>query len=170
MEQPDLAPVANLQTIDFEKLTQGEVQEVTRMVQICDTDGFFYLDLRGWMDGKLVQSLDKCNIIVEEWFKQPVEVKDKTVTLSDAHGYKHVGQQSGVNRGARQVRPRRAREHRKSPSLTGGVFDQAQRAEAADGCVRRKARDDGQHMSGRHWLHTPERSPDETIAGTRSPI
>ncbi|KAE8343796.1 hypothetical protein BDV24DRAFT_149381 [Aspergillus arachidicola] len=71
------------------------------MVESPIDDGFFYLDLRDWKDGQLVNSLNACNGIVEEWFKKSKEEKAKTVTLSDAHGYKLVGQRSGVKKGQR---------------------------------------------------------------------
>ncbi|KAE8368137.1 hypothetical protein BDV27DRAFT_122839 [Aspergillus caelatus] len=101
MLQEALSPVAKLQTIDFVKLAYRDAEEVSRMVQIATDDGFFYLDLRGWKDGQLISSLNACNGIVEEWFKKPNEEKAKTVTLSDAHGYKPIGQQSGVKEGQR---------------------------------------------------------------------
>ncbi|KAB8217050.1 hypothetical protein BDV33DRAFT_206713 [Aspergillus novoparasiticus] len=71
------------------------------MVESPTDDGLFYLDLRGWKDGQLINSLNACNGIVEEWFKKPKEEKAKTLTLFDAHGYKPVGQQSGVKEGQR---------------------------------------------------------------------
>lgn len=47
MAQQKLSPVAQLQTIDFLKITQGETDEIGSMVQAATDNGFFYLDLRG---------------------------------------------------------------------------------------------------------------------------
>ncbi|KAK3314215.1 hypothetical protein B0H66DRAFT_630699 [Apodospora peruviana] len=101
MTQPQLSPLANLQTIDFDKLVNKDADEVRRLVEICTNDGFLYLDLTQWNGGKLLKSLDECNNIVKDWFTKPIEEKAATVTLSDAHGYKPVGQQSGVQEGQR---------------------------------------------------------------------
>jgi isopenicillin N synthase-like dioxygenase len=101
MTQREVSPVADLQTVDFSSIYDGNPGEIARLLQICSNDGFFYLDLSSFEEGKLLQNLDRCNAIVREWFEKPLEEKSKTVTLSDAHGYKRVGQQSGVNEGQR---------------------------------------------------------------------
>ena len=100
-EHSNASSYAKLQTINFTKLVNGDANEISRMSDICIADGFFYLDLNDWKSGQLVRELDTANAIVEEWFKKPLEEKKKTVTLSDAHGYKPIGQQSGVKEGQR---------------------------------------------------------------------
>lgn len=100
-EHRDASSYAKLQTINFAKLAIGDASEISRMSDICVEDGFFYLDLNDWKSGHLIRELDSANAIVEEWFKKPLEEKEKTVTLSDAHGYKRIGQQSGVKEGQR---------------------------------------------------------------------
>ncbi len=101
MAQPNISPLSKLQTIKFVRLVNRDTEEVNRMVQICIDDGFFYLDLTLWNNGTFINSLDECNQIIEQWFKKPIEDKAKTITLSDAHGFKLVGQQLGVNEGQR---------------------------------------------------------------------
>ena len=96
-----VSPTAQLQTIDFAKLLGQDEAEVNRLIDICTKDGFFYLDLNTWRDGWLIQKLDECNGIVKDWFRKPIEEKSKTITTSDAHGYKRIGQQSGVKEGQR---------------------------------------------------------------------
>ena len=43
----DQDPVAQVQTIRFEGLSDGNVDEQARLHRACCDDGFFYLDMRG---------------------------------------------------------------------------------------------------------------------------
>ncbi|EME78830.1 uncharacterized protein MYCFIDRAFT_43670 [Pseudocercospora fijiensis CIRAD86] len=86
---------ARLETLSFTKLLSGDKAEMGRLLVSCQTDGFYYLDLRDWKDGQFVRLLDSLNRIMNEWFKLPLEEKEKAVALSDAQGYKPLGQQSG---------------------------------------------------------------------------
>lgn len=40
-------PVAQIQTITFEGLSNGDVDEQARLYRACCDDGFFYLDMQG---------------------------------------------------------------------------------------------------------------------------
>ncbi|KAL8704839.1 MAG: hypothetical protein Q9201_002034 [Fulgogasparrea decipioides] len=99
----DSAPLktANLQTLSYTKLVDGDEAECQSLLSSSKTDGFFYLDLSDWKSGQFVGDRDATDRILAEWFKKPFEEKAKTETLSDAHGYKRKGQQSGVIEGSR---------------------------------------------------------------------
>ena len=44
-------PVAHVQTIRFEGLSNGEADERARLYRACCDDGFFYLDMQGTAEG-----------------------------------------------------------------------------------------------------------------------
>lgn len=78
--------VAQLQTFSFQKLLAKDAQEVSRLLQAGEKDGFFYLDLttsesKGiWDDYKGVLS------VMEAWFAQPPEEKTPFAYGSDTQG------------------------------------------------------------------------------------
>ncbi|KAL6918433.1 hypothetical protein ACHAPO_008383 [Fusarium lateritium] len=86
---------ANLKTITFDKLFDKDEAEVKRLIESCEKDGFFYLDLKSAASQKFWVDLQTIDHTTKEWFKQPVEKKLETPTVSLAHGFKAVGNQSG---------------------------------------------------------------------------
>jgi isopenicillin N synthase-like dioxygenase len=81
---------ADLQTLSFSKLVARDESELRALLSACETYGFFYLDLHDWKSGEIVRDRDATDVILEEWFRLPLEVKEKTETLSDAHGYADI--------------------------------------------------------------------------------
>ena len=77
---------ANLHTLKFSSLLEGDQDQLANLLSACENDGFFYLDVRNWKDGAMVWNLDATGRIMKEWFEQPLDEKLKTETLSDAHG------------------------------------------------------------------------------------
>ncbi|KAF5711900.1 2og-fe oxygenase family [Fusarium mundagurra] len=63
--------------------------------------GFFYLDLRDWESGKILKTLEDAWVVMKQWFDRPLEKKMQMETISDAHGFKPPGVQSGVNENTR---------------------------------------------------------------------
>ncbi|KPM44140.1 hypothetical protein AK830_g2475 [Neonectria ditissima] len=99
---PSPAPEqAQLHVLSFASLLKGDPNEAANLLSACENDGFFYLDIRDWESGAMLKDLEEAGRVTKEWFKQPLEQKLKTETLSDAHGYKAPGVQSGVNENSR---------------------------------------------------------------------
>ncbi|RSL43067.1 hypothetical protein CEP53_011883 [Fusarium sp. AF-6] len=92
----DNVNTADLYTVKFDNLFDGDEQELTTLLKACESDGFFYLDLQGSGSGKLWKDLDRVGEIAKRWFAQPAEVKLETPTVSLAHGFKATGNQSGA--------------------------------------------------------------------------
>ncbi|KAF9770290.1 hypothetical protein IL306_012192 [Fusarium sp. DS 682] len=92
---------ANLHTLNFCSLLNGDKTEQANLLSACEDHGFFYLDLRDWESGKMLKTLEATWAIMKPWFDQPLEEKLNTETISDAHGFKPPGVQSGVNENTR---------------------------------------------------------------------
>ncbi|KPM44142.1 hypothetical protein AK830_g2476 [Neonectria ditissima] len=88
--------VADLQIINFANLFDKDDKEMEKLLKACDKDGFFYLDLQGAGSDKFWRDLNDVDRITKDWFTQPVGEKLKTPTVSLAHGFKAVGNQSGA--------------------------------------------------------------------------
>lgn len=83
---------AHLHTLKFTDVAKGDANALNTLVDACEKDGFFYLDLRGWESNQMLESLQNAADLMKEWFKQPLEKKLATETLSDAHGYAKIPQ------------------------------------------------------------------------------
>lgn len=84
---PNLSPEeANLHVLSFSSLLNGDKSELANLLSACEDDGFFYLDLRDWESGRMLQTLEATWRIIKQWFDQPLGEKLKTKTISDAHG------------------------------------------------------------------------------------
>jgi isopenicillin N synthase-like dioxygenase len=75
--------LANLHTIRYQKLLDNEPQELSRLLNACQTDGFFYLDLRS--ASLLLDLYRNLMTLTEKYFDQPVESKLLDV-VSDVRG------------------------------------------------------------------------------------
>lgn len=80
------AKVAELRTIKFWKIVDGDVEEISSLISACEHYGFFYLDLTGKGSGKMLEDLERLRALMKDWFNQPQDVKMETETLSNAHG------------------------------------------------------------------------------------
>ncbi|KAJ1332955.1 L-glutamate 3(R)-hydroxylase [Microdochium nivale] len=89
-------PKADLLTIDFARLFDKDPEEVAKLVHACERDGFFYIDLQNQSASNFWDDLFRVDEITREWFALPQEVKLRTPTVSLAHGFKAVGNQSGA--------------------------------------------------------------------------
>ena len=77
---------ANLRVLSFSSLLNGDKSELANLLSACEEHGFFYLDLRDWESGRMLQQLEATWRIMKQWFDQPLGEKLKTETISDAHG------------------------------------------------------------------------------------
>jgi isopenicillin N synthase-like dioxygenase len=78
-------PIAPLPVINFDDLLSGSHTEIVRLVDICKTLGFFYLNLTGAAQTALDNSRDAFRFM-EEYFDQPLQVKLRDARLSVTHG------------------------------------------------------------------------------------
>ncbi|KAJ3960619.1 hypothetical protein N0V92_002695 [Colletotrichum tropicale] len=88
-------PKADLRTIKFESLFDKDHDSLEALIKACETDGFFYLDLQATGSEKFWKDLKEIDEVTKNWFSQSTEVKLKTPTVSLAHGFKALGNQSG---------------------------------------------------------------------------
>lgn len=77
---------AGLNTIKFDALFDKDDAELQRLIQSCEKDGFFYLDLQSAGSEKFWKDLYDIDRTTKEWFQQPAEKKLETPTVSLAHG------------------------------------------------------------------------------------
>ncbi|KAJ6437218.1 multidrug resistance protein fnx1 [Purpureocillium lavendulum] len=77
---------ANLHVLSFTSLLDRDKEELANLVSACEVYGFFYLDVRDWESGRILQELDATWRVMKPWFDQPLEDKLGTETISDAHG------------------------------------------------------------------------------------
>ncbi|KAF5516746.1 hypothetical protein CGCS363_v000220 [Colletotrichum siamense] len=80
-------PKADLRTIKFESLFDKDHDSLEALIKACETDGFFYQDLQATGSEKFWKDLKEID--------ESTEVKLKTPTVSLAHGFKALGNQSG---------------------------------------------------------------------------
>jgi isopenicillin N synthase-like dioxygenase len=81
----DKTPLANLKTIKFSQLVDGNEAVLKELTTACEHHGFFYLDLTDKGSGKMFRDLSKLRIIMKDWFAQPLSSKLKTESISLSH-------------------------------------------------------------------------------------
>lgn len=78
---------AHLETLSFAKLASKDKTELNRLLDACQQQGFFYLDLA---DSRASQDLDdrrKALSLTQVWFDRPTEEKMKLYQDSVTKGY-----------------------------------------------------------------------------------
>ena len=76
---------SSLPTHDLALLRSGDLAERKRLLQTCESYGFFYLDLRS--DAKLLDQWQQLLATMAEYFTQPLETKMQDDRKSDNIGY-----------------------------------------------------------------------------------
>ncbi|KAG8165695.1 hypothetical protein KVR01_004247 [Diaporthe batatas] len=99
--EPSRAKEAQFHTLHFSSLLSGDEDEFARLLSACENDGFFYLDLRDWESGRILQQLHSTDQVLKPWFAGPLENKLKTETVTQNHGYKPLGLYPGVKEKSR---------------------------------------------------------------------
>ena len=116
-EEVEIAPLV---TIDFHKLIEGDPTEADRLLESCENDGFFYLNLQGpHPSSKILNDQNALLEVMRNYFVQPEEIKeeDNIESMTDgcvaftmtsnwhlAYGvlrFKPVGTFAGVKRNSR---------------------------------------------------------------------
>lgn len=78
-------PLAELETISYDRLLEADSQEIVRLVKNCKSLGFFYLDLTGTARCVLDDS-NSVFRVMKEYFDQPLNTKLEDVRHSVTHG------------------------------------------------------------------------------------
>lgn len=73
-----------LPTIHLDMLRAGGVTESKKLLQACQKQGFFYLDLTS--DTELCKQWEDLLSVSKQYFTQPLEVKMRDAKGSDNHG------------------------------------------------------------------------------------
>lgn len=117
----ELVEIAPLATIDFHKLADNDSGEAQRLLDCCERDGFFYLNLQGpHPSNKILDDKETLLDVMKNYFDQPDEVKseddidsmtdgcvflfyfNQSLHLSDCIlRFKPIGKFAGVNRNSR---------------------------------------------------------------------
>lgn len=84
-EDPEKILIAPLKVISFDKLLSGSHTEIDKLVDICKSFGFFYLNLNGAGQSLLDGSRDVFQFM-EGYFDQSLEVKLQDIRQSVTHG------------------------------------------------------------------------------------
>jgi non-haem dioxygenase in morphine synthesis N-terminal len=79
-----LAP-AQLKSIDYRKLSKREPAELALLLECCQNDGFFYLDLESMLF--LIKDFRELLRLSRKWFALPLETKMKNHLGTVLHGY-----------------------------------------------------------------------------------
>ncbi|KAB8276948.1 hypothetical protein BDV30DRAFT_223925 [Aspergillus minisclerotigenes] len=119
-------PVAPLPTISYEKLLAKEPVEIERLLDVCRSLGFFYLNLAGTAQVVLNNSRDVFKLM-EKYFDQALDVKLRDLRHSVTHGYTPTGTYTGAKRGERDcyetLKVAQAEMKSRAPQLPATVKD-----------------------------------------------
>ncbi|EIW65088.1 2OG-Fe-II oxygenase family oxidoreductase [Trametes versicolor FP-101664 SS1] len=123
--------VAPLATVDLGRLLAKDAAEVAKLLDVCKTHGFFYLDLQTCEPGRQILEAEQGVLrFMERFFGQPLDVKMLEDRKSHTHGFKPVGTFSGTKNGSRDcyetLKVSRAEMVEKSPKLPEDVKKQEQ--------------------------------------------
>lgn len=69
--------VAELETIDFSRLISQEPPELRRLLSVCQTDGFFYLDLHGLESRRILDDLQSLLTVMKRFFDSSLDQKNE---------------------------------------------------------------------------------------------
>ena len=86
----DSLKTADPQTFSFSKLVARDESELQALLSACEMYSFFYLELHVWKSGEIVIDRDVTDVILGEWFRRSLKVKEKTKILSDVHKYPDI--------------------------------------------------------------------------------
>jgi hypothetical protein len=79
--------VAPLESINYARLIDKDPLEIERLVQVCQTPGIFWLDLRDKPTQQWLADLQDVYAVSETYFDQAQDVKMKTYDSEDEGGY-----------------------------------------------------------------------------------
>ena len=91
---PDNVPTAPIASILLTKLLADDEEEGKRVLEACQTHGFFYLDMRDAPEGEaLIEEAEQLREVATKAFDHPLEEKTKYALLKGVSlwGYKEAG-------------------------------------------------------------------------------
>ncbi|TVY73387.1 Oxidoreductase vrtI [Lachnellula suecica] len=89
-------PVYPMETVSFERLLSQEPAELEKVLNCCETAGFFYLDLQG-IDGRRMYDDQKKTLeLMHRFFEAPLEEKNQYGLVQPHLGYEPIGSRTGV--------------------------------------------------------------------------
>jgi isopenicillin N synthase-like dioxygenase len=83
----DKSSTAYLQTLSFAKLAGKDVGELAKLLEACQQQGFFYLDLAGSDAAQALEDRLQALSLTKEWFDRPMEEKMKLRQDSVTKGF-----------------------------------------------------------------------------------
>lgn len=86
----------DLETINFSSLLSQEPAEVDKLLRLCQTEGFFYLDLQNLDGRRILDDLQTLLTVMRKFFNSPHDAKNEIGLPSQEHGYEPVGTHAGV--------------------------------------------------------------------------
>jgi len=89
-------PVYDMQTIDFSALISQEPEELEKMVKCCQTEGYFYLDLKGIDGRRFLDDQQETLKLMYRFFDSPIEIKNEYGLVAPHLGYEPIGSRNGV--------------------------------------------------------------------------
>lgn len=78
---------AHLETLSYAKLAGKDQTELTRLLNACQQQGFFYLDLAGSDVSQALNDPKKALAETTEWFNRPTEEKMRLYQNSVTKGW-----------------------------------------------------------------------------------
>lgn len=91
--------IAELITINFKKLLNGDLRQSAQLLSACAEAGFCYLNLEDWKGNAYLDNVDSLLKVSKAYFAQPLEVKKKDtneeISLFNICGYKPMGLDTG---------------------------------------------------------------------------
>ncbi|EGX90503.1 2OG-Fe(II) oxygenase family oxidoreductase, putative [Cordyceps militaris CM01] len=99
--QGKVADVAELQTINFSRLISQEPVELKKLLHLCQTEGFFYLDLQGLDSSRMLEDLQNLLAVMKRFFDSPLHEKNERGFESQRDGYEAIGTHAGIVEGTR---------------------------------------------------------------------
>ncbi|KAG9233308.1 hypothetical protein BJ875DRAFT_403260 [Amylocarpus encephaloides] len=94
-------PVYPMETVSFDQLLSQEPSEVEKVLRVCETAGFFYLDLQGIDGRRMLDDQKKTLDLMHRFFESPLEEKNQYGLVQPHLGYEPIGSRTGVFEGTK---------------------------------------------------------------------
>ncbi|KAH7356051.1 hypothetical protein BKA66DRAFT_539264 [Pyrenochaeta sp. MPI-SDFR-AT-0127] len=118
-------PIYPMQTIDFSAILSQEPAELEKLLQCCQTEGFFYLNLETVDGRRFLDDHQELLKLMHRFFEAPLEVKNEYGLISPHLGYEPVGSRNGVledtRDGYEMVKVSRDEIQRESPHIPNNI-------------------------------------------------
>lgn len=75
-------PVYDMETICFSKLLSSEPAELKKLVECCQKEGYFYLDLQNVDGRRMLDDQQETLKMMHRFFESPLEVKNEYGLIS----------------------------------------------------------------------------------------